>query len=427
MPLHPGQRTALYDIRNVSTTDVAACCAACEAEHACKYFEFVSTLDRCWLKTSGAGPKRQDHRCTSGGVYTLPPSPPPGPCKDDDGCSLCGTCDVSSGKCTCDRGFAGPNCELLNMGQPSKCGLGGLCMRGEAVGSNSGVHPTTAVATWGGSVAPNEDFTEFHMYASMFQMNASLMGGSPHGAGASWITNSDVVHAVSETPGGPYIATDIALGPRGKVVRQPNCTYAPGLPSRVCPVVEADEFWDAATAHTPAAQRDPITGFYLIYYMGTMQNASNGKNGFPCLTNDVPPVPSDRAGGPDCQQRVGLAVSKDPAGPWLRSDANGLHTEAEQSTFILPPGELGDFDSGFTNNPTPLALQNGSIVLIYKGRAAQCPACGDMRTGVAFAETWRGPYLKRTSRQPMPVPGGCEDAAVYVSPSGVCPRRARGG
>ena len=35
------------------------------------------------------------------------------------------------------------------------------------------------------------------------------------------------------------------------------------------------------------------------------------------------------------------------------------------------------------------------------------------------AETWRGPYVKQTSTTPMPVPGGCEDAAVYVSPSGV--------
>ena len=59
-----------------------------------------------------------------------------------------------------------------------------------------------------------------------------------------------------------------------------------------------------------------------------------------------------------------------------------------------------------------------SIVLIYKGRAAQAPQCNAMRTGVAFAETWRGPYEKKTSTQPMPVPGGCEDAAVYVSPSG---------
>lgn len=182
------------------------------------------------------------------------------------------------------------------MGVPLKCGDGGLCMHGEHIGSNSGVAPTTAVATWGGSVVANADHSEYHMFASMFQMNASLMGGSPYGEGASWITNSDVVHAVSKTPGGPFTATDIALGPRGNVIRcgrarsvhlhlgaahRPadclaNCTYVPGLPAQVCPVVEADEYWDAVTTHTPSVQRDPVSGMYLIYYMGTMQNRTNG-------------------------------------------------------------------------------------------------------------------------------------------------------
>lgn len=426
MPLHKAQRTGLFDIRNVSAPSVAGCCAACMAEPQCKYFEYetVTHPARCWLKTSGAGPKRHDRSCTSGGVAppAPPPAPQPGPCRDNDDCSLCGTCDATTGTCACDPGFEGHHCELLAMGAPKKCGEGGLCMHGEYISSNSGVAPTTAVATWGGSVVANAEFSEYHMYASMFQMNASLMGNTPQGPGASWITNSDVVHAVSKTPGGPYKVADIALGPRGAIVRNSSCSYLPGLPAKVCPVVEANEFWDAVTTHTPAAQRDPVSGMFLIYYMGTMQNRTNGKNGFPCLTNDVPPKPSDRSGGPGCQQRVGLAVSKDPAGPWLRADHRGLHRSNEQSTYILPTGKLGDFDSGFTNNPTPLALKNGSIVLIYKGRSAQCPGCGAMRTGVAFARSWdpsKTPYVKQTSRTPMPVPGNCEDAAVYVSPSGV--------
>ena len=124
------------------------------------------------------------------------------------------------------------------------------------------------------------------MYASMMQGNAALMSS---GGGASWITNSAVVHAVSSTPGGPYTATDIALGPRGKIIRaatphgcsNPNPAGghaqvdqinkntnksktdtlldqgSPPLPpptlvdqappAVVCPVVEANQYWDAVT------------------------------------------------------------------------------------------------------------------------------------------------------------------------------------
>ena len=412
MPLHPSQRTAQFDIRDVNVSDVASCCSACEAEPSCKYFEFVHTKNRCWLKTSGAGPKKYDITCTSGGIT------PPDRCRNDDDCSLCGTCNVSSGVCRCDRGFTGMHCELLNMGNPTKCGEGGLCMHGELVdGSKNGVASTTGYSTWGGSVVANADFSMFHMYASMFQMNASLEPKCESVTCAGWETNSAVVHATSQRAGGPYTAVDIALGPRGRVTRINNCTYKGGIPGTVCAVKEANDFWDAVTTHTPSATR--IGEWYLIYYMGTMQNATNAKNGFPCLTNDVPPRPSDRAGGPACQQRVGLAVSKDPHGPWLRYDQNGLHNVSDTgSTFILPPGNLSAFDSAFTNNPTPLALPNASVLLVYKGRAAQCPACQSMRTGVAFAKTWRGPYKKRSSTHPFPVPPNCEDPTIYISPSG---------
>ena len=283
MPLHASQRTALYDIRNVSAPDVGGCCAACEAEPRCKYFEFetVTHPPRCWLKTSGAGPKTHDAKCTSGGIGPPEPPPPlptPGPCKDDEGCSLCGVCDVSTGRCACDKGFTGEHCEALSMGQPYKCGEGGLCMHGQEVGSHSGVEPTTAFSTWGGSVVPSEDFSEYHMYASMFQWNASLdpkCEGTKHGGCAGWITNSDVVHAVSSTPQGPFRAVDIALGPRGKIIRALNCTYKGGIPGTLCPVTQANDYWDAVTTHTPAAQRDPVSGMYLIYCKGCCSRASS--------------------------------------------------------------------------------------------------------------------------------------------------------
>eukprot|EP00039_Didymoeca_costata_P010375 m.139653 g.139653 ORF g.139653 m.139653 type:complete len:515 (+) comp14804_c2_seq1:145-1689(+) len=405
MNIFPNQRTFLNDIRNVTAVDVADCCQACQSEPQCKYFEYVIPKKRCWLKTSGMGGHSHDPTCVSGGIQNA------SQCTNDLDCNYCGTC--KDGKCVCDPGFTGEQCEVLNLGNPLPCGKGGLCLKGQEVESNSGATPTSFFASWGGAVVKGDD-NKWHMYASSFQYNASLMGNN---GSAGWITNSDVLHAVSSTPEGPYVASDIALGPRGRIYRQPNCTLKPGVPGIVCDVIQADDFWDSATAHTPAAQRGP-NGEYLIWYMGTSM-ARNSTNKVPCLDNSNPPKPTIHAGSPVCKQRIGLAVSMKPEGPWMRYDSQGKHGVLDNSTFILGPGPVGDFDSAFANNPTPLVLANGSVILVYKGREAQCPGCGEMRTGVALANGWNETYHKLEGITPMPVQGNCEDAAIYRAPSGV--------
>ena len=78
-----------------------------------------------------------------------------------------------------------------------------------------------------------------------------------------------------------------------------------------------------------------------------------------------------------------------------------------------PPGA---WDDQFTCNPTPHVFKNGSVLLVYKGRSKE--NFGTMSTGVAYAEHWRGPYT-RVSSSPIDVSGGCEDAGIYESTSGV--------
>ena len=50
-------------------------------------------------------------------------------------------------------------------------------------------------------------------------------------------------------------------------------------------MTEANNYWDAVTTHTPAAKRDPVSGMYLIYYMGTMQNETNSTYTANCNIN----------------------------------------------------------------------------------------------------------------------------------------------
>jgi hypothetical protein len=64
--------------------------------------------------------------------------------------------------------------------------------------------------------------------------------------------------------------------------------------------------WDSITQHNPAAQRDPVSGTYLIFYMGSTDNGTVHTGGGKCA--------DDPATQPLCNQRVGLAYAKSPHG-----------------------------------------------------------------------------------------------------------------
>ena len=59
---------------------------------------------------------------------------------------------------------------------------------------------------WGSSVIKEED-NRYHMFASRW--NNKLNFGN-------WVTNSEVVHAVADTPIGPYKTLEVVLPVRGK-------------------------------------------------------------------------------------------------------------------------------------------------------------------------------------------------------------------
>ena len=82
--------------------------------------------------------------------------------------------------------------------------------------------------------------------------------------------------------------------------------------------------------HNPDAKRDPKSGLYLIYYMG-----SSCKDPTSCPTSGK----SSSGDNLEFNQRVGMAWSHSPYGPWTRSDP------------IVNPGAAGKWDDGFTTNP----------------------------------------------------------------------------
>ena len=157
----------------------------------------------------------------------------------------------------------------------------------------------------------------YHMYAAMMSGNGTL---------AMWLNQSVVGHAVSITgPAGPYVFSDVALAPR------------PGK-------------WDGITCHNPDVQRT-VDGLYVIYYMGSKAG------GRPPAKGKWLPHPAI-----SFNQRVGMAWSQSPYGPWER-----------QEEPILGPGEAGRWDDGFTTNPAGYMYPNGSVLIIYKARGREDP------------------------------------------------------
>ena len=367
---HVGVRINGYDIGNdPNTTSSNDCCAACSTNPKCKAFLFVpgSPTNVCWLKSAAVKPENCKGCIAGGVIQPTPPGPTPTPpgCNTDIDCNMAGRCQ--NGLCTCDVGWTGNHCELVKFGKSFRCGSGGLCLNHThataAPSSDGDPHfNTTFTASWGGEAVRGDNDTDWHIYAASFDNDKGL---------GVWLDNSRVVHGVGTSPFGPYLLTDIALGP-----------------------IQDSSVWDSLTQHNPAVQKDPATGTYLLYYMGSTNNSTKTKGGGRCASH-----PESQS---LCNQRVGLATSTSPYGPWTRRDAP-----------IIDTGPEGEWDDQFTTNPTPHVFPNGSVLLIYKARSMA--DFNDMRTGVAYAEHWAGPYKRILSASPIDISGSCEDAGIYQS------------
>ena len=204
---------------------------------------------------------------------------------------------------------------------------------------------------WGSSVIKSED-GKYHMYASRWPDYIPFHPG--------WMVASEIVHAVSDTPEGPYKFNDIALDARGA------------------------QYWDGRSCHNPKIVKRDDT--YILYYMGsthpfediTEQNADK-------LTLDSKWCIAGRWG-----KRVGYATSKSPNGPWERLDEPILDIEPNTSHSFL------------TSNPSPLIKDDGSVVLIFKGRGYKADGIthSDMTVNVATAATYDGEYTV-SSAEPL--------------------------
>ncbi|KXX71300.1 glycosyl hydrolase family 43 [Flammeovirga sp. SJP92] len=203
---------------------------------------------------------------------------------------------------------------------------------------------------WGSSVIKGED-GQYHMYASRWPKYLKFHPG--------WMIASEIVHAVSDKPEGPYKFQEVALGARGA------------------------QYWDGRSCHNPKIVK--YKDEFLLFYMGSTHPFEDvSEENADQLTLSSKWCIAGRWG-----KRVGVATSKSPYGPWKRLD---------HPIIDVKPNSYYSF---LTSNPSPLIKEDGTVILLFKGRSYQEDELThtDQFIGVATAKIYHGPYT--ISEQPI--------------------------
>lgn len=201
---------------------------------------------------------------------------------------------------------------------------------------------------WGSSMVQGDD-GRYHLFVSRFPRSLPFHPG--------WMVASEIVHAVADTPEGPYRFSEVALPPRGA------------------------QYWDGRSTHNPRIVRHG--GKYYLFYMGSTHPFEQPDSSQ--LTLESKWCIVGRA-----NKRIGVAVADSPYGPWARSESPALDTKP------------GTFYSLLTSNPSPVVHADGSVVMIFKGRSyVGDDSYSDMALGAASAPFITGPYSVLNAEAPI--------------------------
>lgn len=199
---------------------------------------------------------------------------------------------------------------------------------------------------WDGSAIKGED-GRYHLFSSRWPKSYLMHPG--------WTFHSEIVHAISDTPEGPYRFEKVVFAKR----------EAP--------------FFDSRMTHNPTIHRHGDT--FLLFYTGvgyaedlsdpaTIRAIAGDKDWYARYWN---------------RKRIGLATSSSIHGPWKRPDAPILESV------------VGGWDETITSNPAPCVMADGSVYLIYKSNRLDQSVRGPFSLGLAHAKHWSGPFTRRSS------------------------------
>lgn len=190
---------------------------------------------------------------------------------------------------------------------------------------------------WCGTAVKGDD-GKYHLFYSRWPRKLGF---------AAWVTHSEVAHAVSDSPLGPWTHHDVALPARGA------------------------NFWDGSCTHNPTVLR--IGKKFYLYYMGNHGDGVATKSLNWTHRN---------------HQRIGVAVADSPNGPWQRFDQPIVDVSADADAP----------DALMTSNPSVAVRPDGGVLMVYKAVAkkGKPPFGGPVSHLVATSDSPTGPFTKHS-------------------------------
>eukprot|EP01047_Picozoa_sp_COSAG01_P037626 COSAG01_NODE_3004_length_6735_cov_44.599759_3_plen_289_part_00 len=156
-----------------------------------------------------------------------------GACKHDEDCSLNGLCGAGSRVCVCDPQWEGAHCGSLSLLPADP--LGG--------------HRRPGTSGWGGNPFYDEGDGKYHVFTVEMTYGCGI---------GDFVTNSQIVHAESDTPTGTYKLAPIIATHHPLSANQTG-QLTPAMNSSILV---------APFAHAPHATKDPTTGALVVVFEG---------------------------------------------------------------------------------------------------------------------------------------------------------------
>lgn len=221
-----------------------------------------------------------------------------GSCSSIDDCSANGEC--IGGACVCDAAFTGEGCSVFNFRKLRPAQEGEGYRHYESNGSR--------VSSWCGAVLLGDD-GKYHMWSSEMVQGAGIK---------SWMTNSQIIHAVADDPRRPWHF-------KRKAVVFPVWSHEPSVVR--APTGEYVMYFSTTVGHPPGKDEIPCSG--------ALCPGRNGTSDISCPADNTCALPKSA-----WSMHTRMSYASTPYGPWSPPQTlpSSAHHDTNLACFIEEDG-----------------------------------------------------------------------------------------